>query len=263
MDTLSLNSLFSRESIRETLFPQGCTLCGNSLLNNPSDYPLNSPDYYYGLCFNCRKKLAIPLAGRGRCSLCGQPLISEQGTCLPCRNGSARSFDRLISLFPYMGKFKKILGEFKFKRRLSLGNFFVEKLWQGLDLMFSSEHDSDIVWVPVPARPGKIKHNGWDQIEYLSKLLEISIRYRLKNSESFIPLQRCLKRLPSVSQKQLNKENRFQNLKGRIITDTGNIPKKAILFDDVYTTGATMDSCAAALKSGGTEKVYGLCLCYD
>jgi ComF family protein len=263
MNTLLSKLPYWREAIRETFFPQGCALCGSSFNNKPFDSVNYSPDSFYGLCCNCRKKLEIPEAERGRCSLCGQPLVSEQGTCLPCRNGSERSFDRLISLFPYMGHFKKVLGEYKFKRRLGLGNLFVEKRWQGLDILQETEDVSGFCWVPVPARPGKIKQSGWDQIDYLAKLLEVSIHYRTKRSEPSIPIQRCLKRLPSVSQKRLNKENRLQNLQVRIIIDTRIVPKTAILFDDVYTTGATMDACATALKSGGTEKVYGICLCYD
>ena len=193
--------------------------------------------------------------------MCGQPLISEQGNCLSCRNGPERSFDRLISLFPYLGKYKKALGEYKFKRRLNLGNFFAEKIWQGLDLLLNdllqnTEEITEFVLVPVPPRPGKIKHSGWDQIEHLAKLLEKDKKHQIT---------RLLKRLPSVSQKELNKENRLQNLKGKIIVkdNPGVIPKTVILFDDVYTTGATMDTCAAALKSAGVENVYGICLCYD
>ena len=216
-------------------------------------------DALYGLCRPCRESLAIPAAERGRCQVCGQPLISEQGTCLSCRNGPERSFDRLIALYPYMGKYKKILGEYKFKKRLCLGNFFVKKIWDGLDLLLEKETKNDFFLVPVPPRPGKIKHHGWDQIDYLAKLPEINFKQK-------ISLQCCLKRLPSVSQKKLNKENRQQNLKGKIIVkDNFTLPqqKTAIIFDDVYTTGATMDACAAALKTAGVERVLGVCLCYD
>jgi predicted amidophosphoribosyltransferase len=49
---------------------------------------------------------------------------------------------------------------------------------------------------------------------------------------------------------------------GKIIC-AGPPPKIAILFDDVITTGATLDACATALKTAGAEKVYAVCLFYD
>ena len=269
------------EIIREYLFPQGCALCGKIFANH-------SIDSCYGLCKHCRDSLAIPIAERGRCSRCGQPLISEMSTCLPCRifsekEASERSFDRIVSLYPYTGKFQKVLKCYKFKNRLSLGNFFIEKLWQGI-AVFEDPDLKEFCWVPVPARPGKIKHKGWDQIDYLTKLFERDIKKKnniqknhsreVRKSANSISLQRCLKRLPSESQKKLNRENRLQNLKSKIVFDKAGysfsgkaesytVPRIAVLFDDVYTTGSTMDACASALKSAGTEKVYGICLCYD
>ena len=254
------------ERIREMFFPLGCALCGKSL-HEKLKFPANKKysGAFYGLCFSCHELLTIPTAERDRCLCCGQPLVSEIETCLPCRNGEKRSFDRIISLFPYMGKYQKILASYKFGKRLSLGNFFAEKLWQGVK-MFEDISLGEYAWVPVPAKPGKIKHKGWDQIDYLAKLLKLGMPESSTGDKS-AAVSRCLKRLPSISQKELNRENRLQNLKGRIIIDktgsSGVVPKTAVLFDDVYTTGATMDVCAAALKSGGAEKVYGICLCYD
>ncbi|MCL2762861.1 MAG: ComF family protein, partial [Treponema sp.] len=88
--------------------------------------------------------------------------------------------------------------------------------------------------------------------EYLARLLD-------KNG---ITVNRCLKRLPSISQKKLGRENRFLNLKGRIIP-IRQVPRTAIVIDDVMTTGSTLNACAAALKEAGTQIVYGLCLFYD
>jgi ComF family protein len=250
---MKLPILFSHgaAAIGEELFPQGCALCGKALYSGT--------EAFYGLCAPCRTMFVPTDTGEPRCSLCGQPLISEMENCLSCRNGPPRNFDRILSLFPYTGKYKKTLKAYKFGKRLGLGNFFADMLIQGLDTFFPEEKPG-MGWVPVPPRPGKIKQTGWDQVEYLAKLLGKKQGRIPENPGVF----RCLKRLPSKSQKALNREQRQINLKKRIILNIpGRLPQTALLFDDVYTTGSTMDACAEALKSGGVEKVYGICLFYD
>jgi predicted amidophosphoribosyltransferase len=107
--------------------------------------------------------------------------------------------------------------------------------------------------IPVPPRPGKLKKTGWDQIEYLAKKLE---------KKTTIPVLRCLSRSVSRSQKELNREQRSVNLRGKIQCSTRVDPTVAI-FDDVITTGATLNACAEVLRASGAQRIYGIVLFYD
>jgi ComF family protein len=232
--------------IREFFFPRGCALCGTSLLG--------MEEAWYGLCQDCRKSLQDEKGAR--CSLCGKPLISEIGCCLPCRDGGDRSCSRVTVIFPYIGQYRKLLAAYKFGKNPALGHFLEEKIREGIERLNVPQSmppaPAAFILCPVPPRPGKIRKTGWDQVEYLAKLLE----------RDKLPVSRCLKRLPSRSQKTLDREHRLTNLKGRFIP-IKKIPKEVILFDDVITTGATLEACATALKAAGAEKVYGICLFYD
>ena len=233
--------------LREYFFPFGCSVCGTELLD--------SAEAWYGLCDTCRagieRELEENRAG-GSCDYCGKPLISEHDRCLSCREGEAHSFNRVKVLFPYTGKYRQFLTAYKFGKNLAAGNFFAEKIQEAIG---SFPPEARIV--PVPPRPGKLRKTGWDQVEYLARLLERS--HRSGNGPA---VNRCLKRLPSKSQKELGRENRRSNLQGRI-AQIRQVPQTAVLLDDVMTTGATLDACAAALKEAGTQTVYGLCLFYD
>jgi predicted amidophosphoribosyltransferase len=261
--------------LREYFFPSGCAMCGMSLLS--------ADETWYGLCEDCHGELNEETAwlregsSAERCDLCGKPLISEDGRCLSCRSGEERSFDRLVVLFPYMGKFRRLFGAYKFDKNTALGHFFAEKIREALELFPAENIDQfELPVVPVPPRPGKIKKAGWDQVEYLIRLLERQKKDPGKNArfpgragaghfqrrQTDFPVCRCLKRLPSKIQKELDRKNRLKNLQGRIVL-VKKAPAEAVIIDDVLTTGSTMDVCAAALKSGGCRKVYGICLVYD
>jgi ComF family protein len=230
---------------REYLFSVGCAGCGRDLLD--------AHEAWYGLCRTCLE--GFSLSGGERCSSCGRPLISEQGQCLPCRESAAGSvFDGAFSLFPHTGGGRNLLGAYKFGKNLALGNVFAERILQALDRLPLSEPKR--VLVPVPPRPGKIRRTGWDQMAYLAQLLK---------KEGSVTLCPCLKRLPSQSQKELNREDRQTNLRGKIRC-VKPIPRdyarELILFDDVITTGATLDACARALKNAGARRVFALSLFY-
>jgi len=226
--------------IKDFLFPSACALCEKSLIGGE--------EISYGLCAECKDTVTIP--DGSKCSLCGKPLISELDTCLPCRNSTERSFERLWVLYPYTGKYRKLLTVYKFNKQLSIANFFTQKI---LSLIDNEALLKDAVLVPVPPRPGKIKHSGWDQIDYLANVIK-------KTSNKTV--SRVLKRRKSKVQKELNRMERLENLKGRIYTES-SAPETVLIIDDVITTGSTMEVCAQVLKEAGAKRVYGLCLFYD
>jgi ComF family protein len=194
---------------------------------------------------------ALELSGEARCLSCGKPLISEQTQCLPCRETEEHSLNQAFSVYPYSGPCLKLLTSYKFEKNRALGNFLVEKLIEAAALAGFTGGDGSPLWVPVPPRPHKIRRTGWDQVTYRAQLLK----------KTGLPVYPCLKRLPSQTQKQLDRNSRMTNLKGRIVC-TRQPPADLILFDDVITTGATLNACAAALKASGAQRVLALTLFY-
>ncbi|MDR3019868.1 MAG: ComF family protein [Treponema sp.] len=223
---------------RNFLFPAECAICDSGFIS--------ISEIRCGLCVKCQASLNPP-EGK-KCNICGKPLISEIDACLSCRNGTKHSYDRLWVFFPYTGKYLKLLTEYKFNKNLPLANFLCEKI---LSVLNAPELKNACI-VPVPPRPGKIKENGWDQVEYLVKKLR-------KLTGGKIPVSRCLKRRKSKIQKLLDRKGRLKNLQGRIFAH-GSSPKIALIIDDVITTGSTIEACSAILKQNGAEKVYSLCL---
>jgi ComF family protein len=215
--------------VREWCFSSGCALCGELLLGKE--------DALYGLCAECRKRLRI---------------VPEERRA---------SFGPSFSFFPYAGEYRTLMGAYKYGGNRNLGNFLAEVILKELPL-FVDPSDIPECWIPVPPRPGKIKKTGWDQVAFLCRCLERFKGLWPGAGLRAFYLYPCLKRLPSRLQKELNREDRLHNLKGRIRL-TRPVPRRVLLLDDVITTGATLEASAEALKEGGASEVIGLTLFYD
>jgi ComF family protein len=229
-------------AVREAVLPGCCALCNGALLT--------AAEAEVGLCDECARGFCVDDVPR--CVKCGKPLISERGVCMACRRlaeaGREFAFDGAFSAFHYMGAGVELLQAYKFGKRMILSRFFARTLVESGRMAGVS----DAVWVPVPPRPGKIKATGWDQMETIARVLERQHGY---------PVSRCLERLPSRSQKELDGKTRLTNLIGKI-RSIKTPPASVILFDDLRTTGATLSICAETLKAAGTRKVYVMSLFY-
>jgi predicted amidophosphoribosyltransferase len=81
---------------------------------------------------------------------------------------------------------------------------------------------------------------------------------------SGLPLARVLERGSSAQQKKLGRAERLDNAGSAFrMRPRARAPREALLIDDVFTTGATAEACAHALKNAGADSVSVLVLAVD
>jgi ComF family protein len=110
-----------------------------------------------------------------------------------------------------------------------------------------------VTLVPVPLHRARRRRRGFNQAEELAYAL---------GTRSGLPVSDCLER-PSggarTSQVGRGRGDRLAALTGSVRMRPGApVPLRALLVDDVVTTGATLTACAAALAAEGVREVKAI-----
>lgn len=106
------------------------------------------------------------------------------------------------------------------------------------------------VLVPVPASPAAVRRRGFDHALDLARAL---------SARNGAPVVRALASRSGADQRALGREERFANRREafRLVEGT-RLPPSAVLIDDVFTTGATLDAAARVLLTAGMAEVRAL-----
>ena len=224
-----------------------------SLFNEKSSCEICSERTRFDMmvCKNCYNKfLDVSLDQKNICSVCGKILISEDGICLECReNKILKSCDKVFPIFPYILWNKKLLLRWKINGERQFSSFFAKIVYKRLCEI--KEITGSFAVVPVPPRKGKIREKGWDQIQELSMLLKYVYGIKVVS---------MLERISYVQQKKLDRLERLGTINRSYVLKKKlkEIPCKAVIIDDVLTTGATIESCSFLLKKAGVKEVYAV-----
>jgi ComF family protein len=111
------------------------------------------------------------------------------------------------------------------------------------------------VIIPVPIHKRRLRERGYNQssllAQRLSRLTRIPIMEGVLIRIKHTPSQA---KSDNIEQRRSNIRNAFKCV-GHDMSG-----KRILLIDDVCTSGATLNSCAASLKAAGAASVWGLTL---
>lgn len=105
--------------------------------------------------------------------------------------------------------------------------------------------------IPVPLHSVRLRERGFNQSDLLARPLAKALD--LPYAPGILKRRRN-----TSSQTALSVQARLRNVEGAFtVNNLGNL-KRVLLIDDVVTTGATLSSCAEAIRSAGGKYVAAL-----
>jgi len=192
------------------------------------------------LCAACRR--ALPWLPAATCERCGLP--RPCGRRCPAADAA---FERAWSAVAYEGVARDAVRALKFARARTLADVMAAQLAACVPPALLLPPGTTLV--PVPAHPRRRRARGFDPAELLGATLA---------RRTGLPLRRSLRRERSAA-RQLGASRSQRRDRDRLgFTAVGCAPSRAVLVDDVHTTGATLDACASALRSAGSRSVAAI-----
>lgn len=190
-----------------------------------------------------------------KCDFCNQ--LKTGAFCSHCYsknsviNKPVANLDLLIAPLEYKNQVRSTILTLK-----STGNQWAVKKLSDSMLVACKDIDFTLkgfVVLPVPSSLASLKQKGFNHSQLLGECIAESLNLPLATD--------YLKHNDSMpKQHTLNYDDRFANAQKAFVLGKDNLKKgtNILLIDDVYTTGATLSSCAGILKAAGANQVIGL-----
>ena len=187
------------------------------------------------------------------CQHCNSPL-TPHGNCQYCRYRRL-TLTGLRVAYAYKDPLRACIHSLKYDGNIRLASPLGSLLAKTYG---SSNIQADII-IPVPLHSERLVQRGYNQAHLLAKVcaqavgvpLNISLLQRIRATQAQAQLP--------IQQRHSNVAEAFR-CSSLIATKSLIKRRVVVIIDDVCTTGATLEACAAPLFAAGAKEVWGLVL---
>ncbi|MES2765479.1 MAG: ComF family protein [Bacteroidota bacterium] len=142
----------------------------------------------------------------------------------------------------------RLIYALKYRGASRIGLEFGAELGEVLQFLKRTDYD---ILLPVPIHHARKRERGYNQSEKIaegiSTVLKTPVRADIAKRTRY-----------TLSQTTLSAAERFKNVANvfKVIKKEEIHNKKILLIDDIFTTGATLNACAAVLLENGAREVH-------
>ena len=229
-----------RSVLRDALavvFPASCVSCGEGVETN--DAGLRH------LCVRCQPQLH--LVHEPHCTTCGHPyfgVMSENRLCEHCE-ALVPEFGRGKTAVLLKGSGRDLVHALKYHHGLHVLEDITTLMRRVPGYV---DYLRGAVIVPVPLHPRKERERGYNQSRLLAECA-----VRAADGQASVA-ELLVRRVDTLSQTHFDRATRQENLKNAFALAPGTVitpGQQYLLIDDVFTTGSTLNACAAVLRKAG------------
>lgn len=198
------------------------------------------------ICPDCERQLHF--LTEPTCQICGREILADdEELCENCKRHRFL-FKRSIALVGYDDVAARSISRIKYTgAREFLDYYGREAVRRRGDELRRMQIDAI---VPVPVHPSRKRKRGYNQATVLAEVMGAELGLPVYEAALY-------RRKKTAASKELNAAERLKNLMSAFYA--GPIPqdlRRVLLVDDIFTTGATMESCTRILLAAGVEEVY-------
>jgi len=215
--------------IFNALFPRECVLCGDSFIFTNQNI----------VCDDCLSK--FEKTESFFCRSCGKSGENTHPICEECKYDRKYSY---IEAFTDYYESGEILREYKFGKYKNLAYDIAKIIKEDFQKFVRQNQVQNILYIPISNK--KLKERGFNHLKEI--LTYIFPKYLVKDY--------LIKVKETKLQVELNKTERFENLKDNFELTVDKIDGNTLIFDDILTTGATLLEAYKTIKNKVNGNLY-------